>query len=76
MVFVHTRPTRQGAGGRPYIGPKAQTTVDEKLWDRIEDEAKGLNCAMSDVWREVIYAGLVATNRATPAEIRAAAGVR
>lgn len=66
---ANTRPTRQGIGGRRYIGPKAQSTVDERFWARVDLEAQDRECPMSDVWREVIYAGLVATKRATQSEV-------
>jgi len=74
MVPAAQRATRMGVGGRKYIGPKAQTTVDETLWKRVEEEARESGCAMSDVWRDVIYEGMVATKRATRAEVGAAVG--
>lgn len=72
MIPAARRATRMGVGGRRYIGPKAQTTVEEMFWQRVEGEAAREGCAMSDIWREVIYAGLLATKRATRAEVREA----
>lgn len=68
------RPTRQPHphGGRPYIGPKAQSSVHQDLWDRTFAEAEARGVPHTDVWREVIYAGLLATRRATRAEIESA----
>jgi hypothetical protein len=67
------RPTIVGrAGGRAYIGPKAQSTVHETFFDRAAIEATDRRIAMTDVWREVIYAGLLRTGRATRAEVREA----
>lgn len=66
------RPTRVGHGGRYYIGPKAQTTVDERFHVRVENEAERAEAPMTTVWREVLYAGLLATGRATRAEIHEA----
>ena len=74
-LLADDRPTRRGRGGRRYIGPKAQTAVDEELWLRVEAEAANRKCEMSEVWREVIYAGMVATDRATSAEVAALAAV-
>lgn len=66
------RPTRQGRGGRRYMGPKAQTTVDEAFWERTFAEAVSRDEPHTAVWREVIYAGMLATRRAKPAEVEAA----
>lgn len=57
------RPTRRGAGGRRYIGPKAQTAVPEQYYTTIEAEAEQRECDLSDVWREVIEAGMIASGR-------------
>jgi hypothetical protein len=69
------RPTRVGYGGRYYIGPKAQTTVDERFHARAFVEAEKAGTPMTAVWREVLYAGLLATGRASRAEIAEACEV-
>jgi hypothetical protein len=62
--------------GRPAIGPKAQSAIDGDLYIRIREEAEQYGMPLSDIWREVIYAGLVATGRASQAEVDAARGPR
>jgi hypothetical protein len=57
------RPTRLGRGGRKYIGPKAQAAVPDLYFDTVEKEATATAVDMSDVWREVIEAGMIATGR-------------
>jgi hypothetical protein len=69
------RPSRQGIGGRYYVGPKAQTTVDEQLFAVVEREATARGLPMTAVWREVVYAGLLATRRASRTQIEAACEV-
>ena len=72
VLPVPNRPTRQGRPGRKYIGPKAQTAVDECFFERAAVEAVDREIPLTDVWREVIYAGLLKTGRATLAEVREA----
>lgn len=57
------RPTRLGRGGRKYIGPKAQAAVPEPYFETVEREAEARSLDMSDVWREVIEAGMLSTGR-------------
>lgn len=55
--------------GRPPIGPKAQAAVDPVFFARIKAEAEAAGVPRTFVWREVLYAGLRATGRASRAEI-------
>jgi hypothetical protein len=57
------RPTRLGRGGRRYIGPKAQAAVPEEYFTACMQEADKRKCDLSDVWREVIEAGMLSTGR-------------
>lgn len=57
------RPTRLGRGGRKYIGPKAQAAVPDLYFESVDKEASARAVDMSDVWREVIEAGMIATGR-------------
>lgn len=76
-VTVLPEPERSAGrnGGRPYIGPRAQTSVHEAFFNRVVAESLNRDIPMADVWREVIYAGLVRTGRATPAEAREACSI-
>jgi hypothetical protein len=70
VLRARPRPARRGTGGgRAYIGPKAQSSVHESFFERTMVEAVDRKCPLTDVWREVIYAGLLRTGRATRAEI-------
>jgi hypothetical protein len=64
-----SRLTRKGVGGRPYIGPKAQTPMEETLWEKTHLEASRRGIAHSEVIREVLYSGMLATGRATGPEV-------
>lgn len=76
ILPIPNRPTLTGErGGRKYIGPKAQTSVHETFYDRVCVEATDRAVPFTDVWREVIYAGLMATGRASRAEVREACAV-
>lgn len=66
------KPSRLGAGARRYIGPKAQTTIDERLWQRTFREAEKRGLTHTAVMREIVYAGILATGRATEADVSAA----
>lgn len=57
------RPTRLGRGGRKYIGPKAQAAVPDEYIETVTKEAEARGLDMSDVWREVIEAGMLSTGR-------------
>jgi hypothetical protein len=46
--------------------------VHEAFFDRIAIEATDRGVPLTDVWREVIYAGLLKTGRASRAEVREA----
>lgn len=73
VLPVPNRPTLNGTwSGRRYIGPKAQAAVHEEFFSRVAVEATDRRTPLTDVWREVIYAGLLRTGRATRAEIREA----
>jgi len=75
VLPIPDRPTLTGErGGRKYIGPKAQTSVHEAFYDRVCIEATDRAVPFMDIWREVIYAGLLATGRATRAEVKEACG--
>jgi hypothetical protein len=75
ILPVPNRPTWQGVPGRRYIGPKAQTAVHEAFYDRIAIEATDRRVPLTDVWREVIYAGLLRTGRASRAEVKEACSI-
>lgn len=73
VLPVPDRPSLNGTwDGRRYIGPKAQAAVHEEFFNRVVVEATDRVVPTTDVWREVIYAGLLRTGRATQAEIREA----
>jgi hypothetical protein len=48
------------SGGRSYIGPKAQAAIPTQLFLRVVDEAERRACDLSDIWRELIVAGMAA----------------
>jgi hypothetical protein len=52
------------SGGRSYIGPKAQAAIPTELFLRAVDEAENRCCDLSDIWRELIIAGMVAKGMA------------
>jgi hypothetical protein len=51
---TYRRVALRRAGGRPYIGPKAQSAVPAEIFKAVEEEADGRGCPMSDIWRELI----------------------
>lgn len=56
---VVSRPVTETPGppGRPYIGPKAQTAVEELFHQYVRAEAKSRGVRPSVVWREIIVSG-------------------